>query len=56
MSNFIALTRKKGSNDEPKHAAWVDDYFGKHHYGVRFLGTIDFLNGDEYEITDVGAE
>lgn len=56
MSNFSAPTRKKGSNDEYKEAVWVDNYFGPKKYGVRFRGTIEFLNGDDYEIKEAIAE
>lgn len=49
MSNFKALTRKKGTQDEPKWATWIDNYFGKRHYGVRFLGAVSVLDGNEYE-------
>jgi len=53
MSNFVALTRRKGSNDEFKEAVWVD--YGRR-YGVRFRGTIEFLDGDDCEIEGVIAE
>lgn len=52
MSNFSALTRAKGSSDKPKDAVWVDDYFGPHHYGVRFRGTTAVLDGDDYEMVE----
>ena len=55
MSNFVALTREKGSLDDYREAVWVRDYFGPQHYGVRFRGTIDFLDGDKYEIVDTTA-
>lgn len=50
MSNFYAPTRKKGSDDEYEEAAWIDNYFGSHHYGVRFRGSVDILDADEYEM------
>lgn len=56
MSNFNAPTRLKGSNEEFRDAVWVDGYFGPRHYGVRFRGTVDFLDGDDYEIADVEAD
>lgn len=56
MSNFVAPTRLKGSHDELKEAVWVDGYFGPRHYGVRFRGSIDFLDGDNYEIAEVATE
>lgn len=56
MSNFVAPTRKRGSNDEYKEAVWVDGYFGPRKYGVRFRGTIDFLDGKDYEIGEVANE
>lgn len=56
MSNFVAQTRLKGSNDDFKEAIWIDGYFGPRKYGVRFRGTIDFLKGDDYEIKEVVAE
>ncbi len=56
MSNFSAPTRKKGSNDKYEEAVWIDNYFGPKKYGVRFRGTIEFLNGDDYEIKEVIAE
>lgn len=49
MSNYAALTRRKGSEDEWKEAVWVDNYFGPGRYGVRFRGTIRFLDGEKYE-------
>lgn len=52
MSNFSALARKKGTNDEPRDAAWIDDYFGPHHYGVRFRGTTEVLDADDYEMVE----
>lgn len=35
MSNFTALTRHPLSGLVTE-AEWLDDYFGKHQYGVRF--------------------
>lgn len=31
-------------------AAWLDDYFGRHEYGVRFIGDEDVYRPDEVEI------
>lgn len=56
MSNFYAPTRQIGSGDEFKEAAWIDGYFGPRHFGVRFRGTIDILDGDNYEIQEMIAE
>lgn len=56
MSSFSAPTRKKGSNDEFKDAVWIDNYFGARKYGVRFRGTIEFLDGDDYEIAEVAEK
>lgn len=52
MSSFSAPTRKKGTNDEYKDAAWIDDYFGPHRYGVRFRGTTKVLDADDYEMKE----
>jgi len=49
MSNYVALTRRKGSEDEWKEAVWVDNYFGPGRHGVRFRGTIHFIDGREFE-------
>lgn len=35
MSNYNRLT-KNPDTGEWENAAWIDDYFGKHHYGVKF--------------------
>lgn len=35
MSNYIALA-KHPETGVVEHAEWLDDYFGKHQYGVRF--------------------
>lgn len=51
-SSFKALTRLKGSDDQYKMATWKIDYFGDGHDGVRFLGEIDWQDGDDYEIAD----
>lgn len=56
MSNFIAPTRKKGTNDEWKDATWIDGYFGGRKYGVRLEGTDEWLDGSEYEIEEVIAK
>lgn len=40
MSNYKQLT-KNPRTGEFEEAEWLDDYFGRHHYGVRFKdGTI----------------
>jgi hypothetical protein len=36
MSNFKAIARKKGEK-EWREARMLDDYYGKHKYGVRFM-------------------
>lgn len=51
-SSFKALTRLKGSDDQYRMATWKIDYFGDGHDGVRFLGEIDWQDGDDYEIDD----
>lgn len=56
MSNFSAPTRKKGSNDEFKEAVWIDNFFGQRKYSVRFRGTTELLNGDDYEIEEAIAK
>lgn len=56
MSNFMAPTRKKGTNDEWKNATWVDGHFGGRRYGVRFEGTDEWLDGSGYEIEEVATE
>lgn len=55
MSNFVAQTRLRGTDDEFREAVWVDDYYGTHRYGVRFCGTVDFVHGEDCEIEDVAA-
>ena len=37
MSNFERLTEHPETG-EMKSASWLDDYFGKHKYGVKFKG------------------
>ncbi|MCR9202931.1 MAG: hypothetical protein NXI04_30160 [Planctomycetaceae bacterium] len=45
MSNFLSPTVRKDTG-EAWHAEWLDDYFGRHVYGVRFPdGTV--LRTDE---------
>lgn len=56
MSNFYAPTRRKGSNDEFREAAWLDGHFGPRKYGVRFRGGVDILDGDNCEIAEVATE
>lgn len=56
MSNFSALTRRKGSNDEFRDAVWIDGYFSNGGYGVRFRGTVTVLDGNEYEIKQPSKE
>lgn len=52
MSNFCALTRLKGSNDKFTEAVWIDNYFGHHHYGVRFRGTAKIWDADLCEVKE----
>lgn len=56
MSNFYAPTRRVGSGDEFKEACWIDGYYGPRHFGVRFRGTVDILDGDDYEVQGVKSE
>ena len=61
MSNFMAPTRKIGSNDEFREAVWVDNYFKDEasraeRYGVRFRGEVEFHHGNNHEIEEVLAQ
>ncbi len=56
MSNFVAQTRLRGTDDEFREAVWVDGYYGPHRYGVRFRGTVDFVHGEDCEIENATAE
>ena len=53
MSNFIAITKLKKSN-KWRTAAWIDDHFGKHQYGVKFLDddTGLYYSADKCETRD----
>ena len=57
MSNFVAMTRateealSSGVDEKFKDwqpAEWLDDYFGRHRYGIRFKGdpVVRVDNGD----------
>ena len=35
MSNFTKTTKNPDTGEWEK-AFWIDDYYGNHHYGVRF--------------------
>lgn len=49
MSNFTARARLKGSDGEFKLVTLVDNYFGEHQYGVRFMGGTTFYREEEVE-------
>jgi len=49
MSTYCRFTRHPVSKQyEP--AVWLDDYFGSHHYGVRFGGENTVFDDREYDI------
>ena len=56
MSNFVAQTRLKYTDQEWREAVWVDNYYGPRKYGVRFRGTVQFLHGEDCEIKEAVAE
>ena len=49
MSNFYRSAYHPPTNTV-KQASWLDDYFGKHRYGVRFDGDETVYTPDEVEI------
>lgn len=52
MSNYKKLTRHPKTG-EWVEADWLDDYFGPHHYGVKFPdGTVEDLREVELETKD----
>ncbi len=40
---------KHPMTSEVRSAMWIDDYFGRHQYGVRFGGEDTVYRGDECE-------
>ena len=48
MSSYLRVTRNPKTN-KFETAAWVDDHFGPHKYGVKFKDS-DFINPDEVEL------
>ena len=48
MSNYTKLTQHPRTG-ETLEASWLDDYFGRHRYGVRFP------NGDVFREEEVEA-
>jgi hypothetical protein len=48
MSNYVRRT-KHPVTEEFEDAHWIDDYFGKHKYGVSFPSDDKIYRRDEYE-------
>ena len=55
MSNYIKISKHpvKGFWAE---AEWLDDYFGNHHYGVRFRGQTKVYDVSKYDILTEDSE
>jgi hypothetical protein len=53
MSNFIRRT-KNPDTGQFEDAEWLDDYFGRHRYGVRFPGggVVKVADGYDWEFED----
>lgn len=49
MSNYIRKT-KNSETGKWEEATWLDDYFGKHNYGVRFP------DGKVYDANEIDLE
>lgn len=49
MSSYYALT-KPPITGKWKRALWIDDYFGKHLYGVQFEGEERVFDPDEEDL------
>lgn len=52
----IYKTRRKGTRLKWRYAMWYKNYFPDGTHAVRFMGTVDFLRGDKYEILREGQE
>lgn len=48
MSSYTALT-KHPTSGQIKPAFWIDDYFGRHNYGVRFTDSDEVFPADQCE-------
>ena len=51
MSNYTGYV-KHPVTGEKVEAIFLDDYFGKHEYGVKIVGEEKVYRGDEVEIGD----
>jgi hypothetical protein len=49
MSNYRAMTIHPETKI-PEMADWIDDHFGKHHYGVRFPSDRKIFSEDECKL------
>jgi len=49
MSSYSKIT-KHPITGKWEMAQWLDDYFGKHHYGVRFPSEDKVYNPDEVNL------
>lgn len=52
----VYKTRRKGTKLRWRWAVWYQHWHKDGTHAVRFMGTTDFLRGDEYEILRKGQE
>ncbi len=52
----VHKTRCRGTRLKWRYAMWYQHYFPDGNHAVRFMGTVDFLRGDKYEILRKGQE
>jgi len=50
MSSYVAITKHPKTGKQVQ-AWWLDDYFGKHLYGVRFLDEIKVYDPRKTKLT-----
>lgn len=57
MSDYLRKT-KNPETGKFEMASWMDDYFGKHQYGIKFLGRTEVYREDavEWEFDDTPEE
>ena len=49
MSNYIMLTKRPYGHQQWDFAYWMDDFFGHHHYGVKFSDGV-ILDADNVKL------